>query len=141
MAKRKEMPAGIFGGVDMDKLLSSEGDSQRTQYPYVTGTSVIGIKYKYGILMAADMGGKMFVESSVFNPISRVLGAEVTSNIMPIFKYPIGGSPMNGMGEGWSAKPAGTKLSVIIDGDLYAWDPSSSLESAIIKVYDSRDDT
>ncbi|XP_024976764.1 proteasome subunit beta type-4-like isoform X2 [Cynara cardunculus var. scolymus] len=38
-------------------LLSSEGDSQRTQYPYVTGTSVIGIKYKDGILMAADMGG------------------------------------------------------------------------------------
>ncbi|KAI3513518.1 hypothetical protein L1887_20853 [Cichorium endivia] len=41
----------------MDSLLSSEGDSQRTQYPYVTGTSVIGIKYKDGILMAADMGG------------------------------------------------------------------------------------
>lgn len=32
-------------------------DSQRTQYPYVTGTSVIGIKYKDGILIAADMGG------------------------------------------------------------------------------------
>ncbi|GJZ64616.1 proteasome subunit beta type-4-like protein [Tanacetum coccineum] len=42
---------------EMDNLLSSEGDSQRTQYPYVTGTSVIGIKYKDGILMAADMGG------------------------------------------------------------------------------------
>ncbi|KAK9280299.1 hypothetical protein L1049_013987 [Liquidambar formosana] len=27
------------------------------RYPYVTGTSVIGIKYKDGILMAADMGG------------------------------------------------------------------------------------
>ncbi|KAI8012874.1 Proteasome subunit beta type-4 [Camellia lanceoleosa] len=26
-------------------------------YPYVTGTSVIGIKFKDGILMAADMGG------------------------------------------------------------------------------------
>nr|GEV70623.1 proteasome subunit beta type-4 [Tanacetum cinerariifolium] len=43
--------------LEMDNLLSSEGDSQRTQYPYVTGTSVIGIKYKDGILMAADMGG------------------------------------------------------------------------------------
>jgi 20S proteasome subunit beta 7 len=40
-----------------NSLLSSEGDSQRTQYPYVTGTSVIGIKYKDGILLAADMGG------------------------------------------------------------------------------------
>ncbi|KAJ0935197.1 putative proteasome endopeptidase complex [Helianthus annuus] len=27
------------------------------RYPYVTGTSVSGIKYKDGILMAADMGG------------------------------------------------------------------------------------
>ncbi|XP_074319579.1 proteasome subunit beta type-4-like [Silene latifolia] len=32
-------------------------DIQRTQYPYVTGTSIIGIKYKDGILIAADMGG------------------------------------------------------------------------------------
>ncbi|XP_078437223.1 20S proteasome beta subunit G1 [Wolffia australiana] len=31
--------------------------SQRTLYPYVTGSSVIGIKYKDGILMAADTGG------------------------------------------------------------------------------------
>ncbi|KAL9237138.1 hypothetical protein vseg_011724 [Gypsophila vaccaria] len=30
---------------------------KRTQNPYVTGTSVIGIKYKDGILIAADMGG------------------------------------------------------------------------------------
>lgn len=31
--------------------------SQRTLYPYVTGTSVVALKYKDGILMAADMGG------------------------------------------------------------------------------------
>ncbi|KAJ0592435.1 putative F-box domain, kelch-type beta propeller, F-box-like domain superfamily [Helianthus annuus] len=46
-----------------------------------------------------------------------------------------------GMGEGWPAKQAGTKLSVIVDGDLYALDPSSSLESAKIKVYDHQDDS
>ncbi|GJY11141.1 F-box/kelch-repeat protein [Tanacetum coccineum] len=46
-----------------------------------------------------------------------------------------------GMGEGWPAKQAGTKLSVIVNGDLYALDPSSSLESAKIKVYDYQDDT
>ncbi|GAA0168798.1 protease [Lithospermum erythrorhizon] len=40
----------------MNLLLSPE-DSQRTLSPYVTGTSVVGIKYKDGILMAADMGG------------------------------------------------------------------------------------
>lgn len=45
-----------------------------------------------------------------------------------------------GMGEGWPARQAGTKLSVIVDGDLYALDPSSSLDSARIKVYDHRDD-
>lgn len=45
-----------------------------------------------------------------------------------------------GMGEGWPAKQAGTKLSVIVDGDLYALDPSTSLDSAKIKVYDHEDD-
>lgn len=27
------------------------------RYPYVTGTSVVALKYKDGILMASDMGG------------------------------------------------------------------------------------
>ncbi|KAK4395430.1 Proteasome subunit beta type-4 [Sesamum angolense] len=40
-----------------NNLLASNADSQRTLYPYVTGTSVVGIKYKDGILLAADMGG------------------------------------------------------------------------------------
>lgn len=46
-----------------------------------------------------------------------------------------------GMGEGWPARQAGTKLSVIVDDDLYALDPSSSLDSAKIKVYDCQDDS
>ncbi|KAK7819180.1 proteasome subunit beta type-4 [Quercus suber] len=37
-------------------LLSSVTASERTLNPYVTGTSVVAIKYKDGILMAADMG-------------------------------------------------------------------------------------
>ncbi|KAF5198587.1 Proteasome subunit beta type-4 [Thalictrum thalictroides] len=41
----------------VEGLLVCEQDSQRTLSPYVTGTSVIGIKYKDGILMTADMGG------------------------------------------------------------------------------------
>nr|CAD1838974.1 unnamed protein product [Ananas comosus var. bracteatus] len=36
---------------------SSEIGSERTLYPYVTGTSVLGMKYKDGVIMAADMGG------------------------------------------------------------------------------------
>ncbi|CAM6088365.1 unnamed protein product [Calypogeia fissa] len=31
--------------------------SKHTQYPYVTGTSVLGIKYKDGVLLAADTAG------------------------------------------------------------------------------------
>lgn len=46
-----------------------------------------------------------------------------------------------GMGEGWPARQAGTKLSVVLDGELYAFDPSSSLNSAKIKVYDQKEDT
>ncbi|KAM2194621.1 hypothetical protein ACFX1R_028726 [Malus domestica] len=38
-------------------LLCNPEGSQRTLYPYVTGTSVVALKYKDGILMAADMGG------------------------------------------------------------------------------------
>ncbi|CAI9103987.1 OLC1v1002589C1 [Oldenlandia corymbosa var. corymbosa] len=46
-----------------------------------------------------------------------------------------------GMGEGWPARQAGTKLSVVVDGELYALEPSSSLDSARIKFYDHRDDS
>lgn len=45
-----------------------------------------------------------------------------------------------GMGEGWPARQAGTKLSVVVDGELYALDPSSSLDSGKIKIYDSQED-
>ncbi|MBA0591294.1 hypothetical protein Gorai_019972 [Gossypium raimondii] len=45
-----------------NSLLGSQSDSQRTlyvlSYPYVTGTSVVALKYKDRILMAADMGGQ-----------------------------------------------------------------------------------
>lgn len=45
-----------------------------------------------------------------------------------------------GMGEGWPARQAGTKLSVVVDGELYALDPSGSVDSKI-KVYDKKEDT
>nr|AAC32074.1 20S proteasome beta subunit PBG1 [Arabidopsis thaliana] len=40
-----------------DSMKIAEEESQRTLYPYVTGTSVVAIKYKDGVLMASDMGG------------------------------------------------------------------------------------
>ncbi|KDP37916.1 hypothetical protein JCGZ_05355 [Jatropha curcas] len=46
-----------------------------------------------------------------------------------------------GMGEGWPVKQAGTKLSVTVEGELYALEPSTSLDSARIKVYDYQNDT
>ncbi|KAK2978575.1 hypothetical protein RJ640_006694 [Escallonia rubra] len=45
-----------------------------------------------------------------------------------------------GMGDGWPARQAGTKLSVVVDGELYSFDPSSSLNSGKIKVYDQKED-
>ncbi|XP_027338553.1 F-box/kelch-repeat protein At1g22040-like [Abrus precatorius] len=45
-----------------------------------------------------------------------------------------------GMGEGWPAKQAGTKLSVVVEGELYAFDPSNSMDSGRIKVYDKGED-
>ncbi|KAF9687280.1 hypothetical protein SADUNF_Sadunf02G0077200 [Salix dunnii] len=46
-----------------------------------------------------------------------------------------------GMGEGWPARQAGTKLSVVVDGELYAFDPCTSADSGKIKVYDQKEDT
>ncbi|KAL1309997.1 hypothetical protein AAHE18_17G217900 [Arachis hypogaea] len=45
-----------------------------------------------------------------------------------------------GMGEGWPARQAGSKLSVVVDGELYAFDPSNSADSGRIKVYDQGED-
>ncbi|KAE8721791.1 AGD2-like defense response protein 1 isoform 1 [Hibiscus syriacus] len=45
-----------------------------------------------------------------------------------------------GMSDGWPAKQAGTKLSITVDGELYALDLSNSPESVRIKVYDFQDD-
>ncbi|KHN24790.1 F-box/kelch-repeat protein [Glycine soja] len=45
-----------------------------------------------------------------------------------------------GMGEGWPVRQAGTKLSVVVDGELYAFDPSNSVDGGRIKVYDQGED-
>ncbi|CAO2813579.1 unnamed protein product [Amaranthus hypochondriacus] len=46
-----------------------------------------------------------------------------------------------GMGEGWPAKQAGTKLSVVVDDELYALDLTGSLDSVKIRIYDQQDDS
>ncbi|GLJ23065.1 hypothetical protein SUGI_0435270 [Cryptomeria japonica] len=45
----------LTGRADAFTLLKTP--ISHTQYPYVTGSSVLGIKYKDGVLLAADMGG------------------------------------------------------------------------------------
>ncbi|WZY86802.1 hypothetical protein YC2023_033186 [Brassica napus] len=44
-----------------DSVNNAEADSQKTLYPYVTGTSIVAIKYKDAVLMASDMGVQKLV--------------------------------------------------------------------------------
>jgi hypothetical protein len=46
-----------------------------------------------------------------------------------------------GMGEGWPVRQAGTKMSVVVEGELYAFDPSISGNTGKIKVYDYKEDS
>jgi 20S proteasome subunit beta 7 len=47
----------IMGPHNSSFTLMPSDPSKHTQYPYVTGTSVLGIKYKDGILLASDTAG------------------------------------------------------------------------------------
>lgn len=80
--------------------------------------------------------GRLFVPQSLYCwPFFVDVGGEVYDpEINSWVEMPMG------MGEGWPAKQAGTKLSVTVGGELYALDPSSSTDSAKIKVYDSQND-
>ncbi|XP_022763738.1 F-box/kelch-repeat protein At1g22040-like [Durio zibethinus] len=80
--------------------------------------------------------GRLFVPQSLYCwPFFVDVGGEVYDpELNSWVEMPVG------MGEGWPARQAGTKLSVTVDGELYALDPSSSLESAKIKVYNYQDD-
>jgi len=85
----------------------------------------------------ASYRGRLFVPQSLYCwPFFVDVGGEVYDpNINSWLEMPVG------MGEGWPARQAGTKLSVTVNDDLYALDPSNSLDSAKIKVYDFEGDT
>ncbi|KAJ4701282.1 F-box/kelch-repeat protein [Melia azedarach] len=80
--------------------------------------------------------GRLFVPQSLYSwPFFVDVGGEIYDpNTNSWAEMP------NGMGDGWPARQAGTKLSVVVDGELYAFDPSSSLDSGKIKVYDRKED-
>ncbi|KAF2317416.1 hypothetical protein GH714_022010 [Hevea brasiliensis] len=68
------------------------------------------------------------IPSMPFPRLRRIYDPELNAWEMP-----------TGMG-GLAVKQAGTKLSVTVEDELYALEPSSSLDSARIKVYDYRND-
>ncbi|XP_022725487.1 F-box/kelch-repeat protein At1g22040-like isoform X2 [Durio zibethinus] len=80
--------------------------------------------------------GRLFVPQSLYCwPFFVDIGGEVYDpEVNSWVEMPVG------MGDGWPARQAGSKLSVTVDGELYALDPSSSLAGARIKVYDYQDD-
>lgn len=80
--------------------------------------------------------GRLFVPQSLYCwPFFVDVGGEVYDPEINSW-----GEMPSGMGDGWPARQAGTKLSVTIDGELYALDPSSSPDSCRIKMYDIHDD-
>ncbi|KAF7803695.1 F-box/kelch-repeat protein [Senna tora] len=80
--------------------------------------------------------GRLFVPQSLYCwPFFVDVGGEIyDQNMNSWLEMP------TGMGQGWPAKQAGTKLSVNVNGDLYALDPSNSPKSAKLKVYDYEGD-
>ena len=81
--------------------------------------------------------GKLFVPQSLYYwPFFVDVGGEVYDpETNSWFEMPVG------MGEGWPARQAGTKLSAIVNNELYALDPSSSTDISTIKVYDRQCDS
>ncbi|CAN6205013.1 unnamed protein product [Urochloa humidicola] len=58
MAWEQAMGSHAAGGSQAPPPVAAAGggETQRTQYPYVTGSSVIALKYKDGVIMASDTG-------------------------------------------------------------------------------------
>lgn len=49
----------MYGAYD-SSYLQSNGPNQHTQQPVVTGTSVIAVKFKEGVVIAADNLGMLY---------------------------------------------------------------------------------
>ncbi|KAK7275726.1 hypothetical protein RIF29_16848 [Crotalaria pallida] len=80
--------------------------------------------------------GRLYVPQSMHSwPFYANTGGEIyDAETNSWMKMPIG------MGEGWPAQHAGTKLSAVVDGELYAFDPSGSKDNGRIKVYNEVED-
>jgi hypothetical protein len=80
---------------------------------------------------------RLFVPQSLYSwPFFVDVGGEVFDPMAGMWS-----EMPRGMGEGWPAKQAGTKLSAVVNGHLYALEPTGSLDGCKVKVYDSEADS
>lgn len=81
--------------------------------------------------------GRLHVPQSLYSwPFFVDVGGEVFDPLTNLWS-----EMPSGMGEDWPARQAGTKLSVVVNGKLFALDPTSSMDGSKIKVYDSDQDS
>jgi hypothetical protein len=74
--------ASPFGFAPRQQCSSAPREpSTRTQNPIVTGTGVLGIKYRDGVMLAADTLGAFF---GVFRRLSNVYDAPLTCSCMGV---------------------------------------------------------
>ncbi|KQK00009.1 F-box/kelch-repeat protein At1g22040 [Brachypodium distachyon] len=84
----------------------------------------------------ASYKGKLYVPQSLYSwPFFFDIGGEIYDSELNSWS-----SMPDGLGDGWPARQAGTKLGMVVNDELYTLEPSSSLDSGQIKKYDSEED-
>ncbi|XP_006647411.1 F-box/kelch-repeat protein At1g22040-like [Oryza brachyantha] len=85
----------------------------------------------------ASYKGKLYVPQSLYSwPFFFDIGGEIYDPESNSWE-----TMPDGLGDGWPARQAGTKLGIVVNNELYTLEPSSSLDSGQIKRYDSEQDT
>uniref|UniRef100_A0A0E0G8P0 F-box domain-containing protein n=1 Tax=Oryza nivara TaxID=4536 RepID=A0A0E0G8P0_ORYNI len=85
----------------------------------------------------ASYKGKLYVPQSLYSwPFFFDIGGEIYDPELNSWE-----TMADGLGDGWPARQAGTKLGIVVNEELYTLEPSSSLDSGQIKRYDSEQDT
>ncbi|EFJ32389.1 hypothetical protein SELMODRAFT_85806 [Selaginella moellendorffii] len=108
--------------------------------PFV-GAQVLPTAFVTDILKPIATGmaafrGKLWVPQSLYSwPFFVDVGGEVFDPVSGRWE-----EMPRGMGEGWPARQAGMKLSVVVNGSLFSLDPMSTAEGSKIKVYDFEQD-
>ncbi|KAM3206263.1 hypothetical protein ACQJBY_061751 [Aegilops geniculata] len=84
-----------------------------------------------------SFGGKLYVPQSLYSwPFFVDVGGEVFDPVTDSWSdMPVG------LSEGWPGRQAGTKLSAVVNGDLYALEPPTCSDGGKIKMYDPKEDT